>query len=115
MAARACATSSTPRRACPIPKNPTRGSPRPGGRGRWGAGTPPSTNLANCWGAPIGSRLPPTRFSKIAENWAGFSSAAEFTADQKARILKGLRARERWFELIDIYSEHVRATRPRGA
>ena len=38
--------------------------------------------------------------------------AAEFSAEQKARILKGLRERERWFEYVDIYAEHVNATRP---
>ena len=61
-------------------------------------------------GVPTGSRLPPTRMSEVAKNWAGYS--VEFTADQKARILRGLRERERWFELVDIYSAHVSATRP---
>jgi uncharacterized protein YndB with AHSA1/START domain len=99
----------------PDPEEPDEGfaSPgRPGALGGWHAAFDELGELLD--GAPIGSRLPSTRFSKIAENWAGFSSASEFSAEQKARILKGLRDRERWFELIDIYSEHVRATRPRG-
>ena len=61
-------------------------------------------------GVPTGSRLPPTRMSEIAQNWAGFPS--EFTAEQKTRILKGLRERERWFELIDLYEAEVSPTRP---
>ena len=63
-------------------------------------------------GAPIGSRRPPTRLVEIFNNWAGFDMAAEFTAGQKARILKGLRERERWFDYVDIYTAHVKATRP---
>jgi len=66
-------------------------------------------------GVPIGSRLPPTRLTEVFDSWAGFEMSAEFTTDQKARILKGLRARERWFECVDIYSEHVMATRPAAA
>jgi hypothetical protein len=41
--------------------------------------------------------------------------SSEFTAEQKARILKGLRAGEHHFDLQDLYTDHVRATRPRGA
>lgn len=61
-------------------------------------------------GVPTGSRLPATRMAYVAGNWAGYTS--EFTADQKARILKGLRERERWFELVDAYKTHVTASRP---
>ncbi len=63
-------------------------------------------------GAPIGARLPPTRLTDIVRDWASMGMSAEFTAEQKARILEGLRAREFHFELTDIYTGHVRATRP---
>ena len=63
-------------------------------------------------GAPIGSRLPPTRLSDIVDNWAAMGMSAEFTPQQKTRIAKGLRAREFHFELTDTYTGHVRATRP---
>jgi uncharacterized protein YndB with AHSA1/START domain len=63
-------------------------------------------------GASIGSRLPPTRLTEIVRNWAEMGMSAEFTAEQKGRILKGLRAREFHFELTDIYTDHVSATRP---
>jgi len=63
-------------------------------------------------GAPIGSRLPPTRLTEIVQNWSVMGMSAEFTAEQKARILKGLRAREYHFELTDRYTTHVKATRP---
>jgi uncharacterized protein YndB with AHSA1/START domain len=63
-------------------------------------------------GAPIGARLPPTRLTDIVRNWAAMDMSAEFTAAQKSRILKGLRAREFHFELTDTYTGHVRATRP---
>ena len=66
-------------------------------------------------GAPIGSRLPPTRLTEIAANWAEMGMSAEFTAEQKARILKGLRAREFHFDLTDLYTDHVKATRPPAA
>jgi uncharacterized protein YndB with AHSA1/START domain len=60
-------------------------------------------------------RLPATRLTEIARNWASMSWSAEFTPEQKARIIIGLRARERWFDYTDMYREHVRATRPRPA
>lgn len=63
-------------------------------------------------GAPIGSHLPPTRLTEIVRDWAGMGMSAEFTAAQKARILKWLRAREHHFELTDLYTDHVSATRP---
>jgi hypothetical protein len=66
-------------------------------------------------GAPIGSRLPPTRLSDIVANWAAMDMSAAFTPEQKARIAKGLRAREFHFELTDLYADHVRATRPPAA
>jgi uncharacterized protein YndB with AHSA1/START domain len=86
---------------------------RPGALAGWHGAFDELAELLD--GAPIGSRLPPTRLTEIFHNWAGFEMSAEFTPEQKARILKGLRERERWFGYVDIYSEHVRATRPRAA
>jgi uncharacterized protein YndB with AHSA1/START domain len=63
-------------------------------------------------GDPIGSRLAPTRLTEIVQNWSAMDMSAEFTAEQKARVLKGLRAREYHFELTDLYTTHVKATRP---
>lgn len=63
-------------------------------------------------GVPIGSRLPPTRLTAIARNWAAMEMSAEFTPEQKGRILQGLRAREFHFALTDLYTVHVTATRP---
>ncbi|HEY1750081.1 MAG TPA: SRPBCC domain-containing protein [Caulobacteraceae bacterium] len=63
-------------------------------------------------GTPLRDRLPPTRLTEIARNWASMGMSAEFTPDQKKRIIIGLRARERWFDYVDAYREHVRATRP---
>jgi uncharacterized protein YndB with AHSA1/START domain len=83
---------------------------RPGSLAGWHAAFDELDELLD--GAPINSRLPPTRLTEIFENWAGFSMSAEFTTDQKARILSGLRVRERWFDLKDLYTEHVAATRP---
>jgi uncharacterized protein YndB with AHSA1/START domain len=62
--------------------------------------------------APIGSRLPSTRLTEIVLNWSEMGMSAEFTAEQKVRILKGLRAREYHFELWDLYTAHVKAVRP---
>jgi uncharacterized protein YndB with AHSA1/START domain len=85
---------------------------RPGSLAGWHAAFDELDELLD--GVPIGSRLPPTRLTEIFENWAGFGMSAEFTPAQKTRILKGLRVRERWFDLKDTYTEHVRATRPRA-
>ena len=81
---------------------------RPGSLGGWHSAFEELAELLD--GVPTGSRLPDTRMSEVARNWAGY--ATEFTAEQKARILKGLRERERWFELVDLYGAHVRASRP---
>jgi uncharacterized protein YndB with AHSA1/START domain len=86
---------------------------RPGSLAGWHAGFDELDELLD--GAPINSRLPPTRLIEIFENWASFSMSAEFTPEQKASILKGLRVRERWFDLKDLYTEHVTATRPPAA
>lgn len=81
---------------------------RPGSLAGWHSAFEELADLLD--GVPTGSRLPPTRMSAVAKNWAGYAS--EFTADQKARILKGLRERERWFELVDLYEVHVTGSRP---
>ncbi len=90
------------------PREIFRSPGRPGSLGGWHSAFEELAEHLD--GVPTGSRLPPTRMSAVAKNWAGFQS--EFTVEQKARILKGLRERERWFELVDIYEAHVRASRP---
>jgi len=83
---------------------------RPGSLAGWHGAFDELAELLD--GVPINSRLPPTRLTEIFDNWASFSMSAEFTADQKARIRKGLRVRECWFDYVDIYTAHVKATRP---
>jgi len=62
-------------------------------------------------GVPCGSRLSATRLSRIAQAWT-LRHADEFSDDQRARIVRGLRGRERWNELNDIYRAHIKATIP---
>jgi len=90
------------------PREIFRSPGRPGSLAGWHSAFEELAELLD--GVPTGSRLPPTHLTKVAQNWAGFAN--EFTTEQKARILKGLRERERWFELVDIYEAEVRATRP---
>jgi uncharacterized protein YndB with AHSA1/START domain len=90
------------------PREAYRSPGRPGSLGGWHSAFEELDEFLD--GVPAGSRLPPTRMSAVARNWAGFPS--EFTPDQKTRILKGLRERERWFELVDIYEAYVKASRP---
>jgi hypothetical protein len=90
------------------PREMFRAPGRPGSLGGWHAAFDELEEFLD--GVPTGSRLPPTRMSAVAQNWAGFPS--DFTAEQKVRILRGLRERERWFELVDIYEGHVTASRP---
>ena len=47
-----------------------------------------------------------------ARNWATMSWVDEFTPEQKKWIIIYLRARERWFDYVDLNRQHVRATRP---
>jgi uncharacterized protein YndB with AHSA1/START domain len=95
----------------PDEPRPEFGSPgRPGALAGWHHAFEELAELLD--GAPIGSRLPPTRLSDIVDNWAAMGMSAEFTPQQKTRIAKGLRAREFHFELTDTYTGHVRATRP---
>jgi uncharacterized protein YndB with AHSA1/START domain len=90
------------------PREIYRSPGRPGSLAGWHAAFDELAEFLD--GVPTGSRLPASRMSEVAGNWAGY--ATEFTAEQKARILKGLRERERWFELVDTYESRVRATRP---
>jgi uncharacterized protein YndB with AHSA1/START domain len=80
-----------------------------GNLGGWHSGFEELADLLD--GVPCGSRRPPTEFSAIARDWAE-RFGAEFSAEQKAKILRELRERERWFELRKIYRAHVDATLP---
>jgi uncharacterized protein YndB with AHSA1/START domain len=67
-------------------------------------------------GVPVGSRLAPTEFSRFVEKWATQSGGlVPFTREQleqRGRVYRGLRSRERWFELIRVYRAHIAATIP---
>jgi uncharacterized protein YndB with AHSA1/START domain len=62
-------------------------------------------------GVPCGSRRPPTEFSAIVQDWAE-RFGRDFSTEQKSKISRELRERERWFELIKIYRAHIDATLP---
>jgi uncharacterized protein YndB with AHSA1/START domain len=80
-----------------------------GNLGGWHSGFEELADLLD--GVPCGSRRPPTAFSAIAQDWAD-RFGAEFTAEQKSKIVRELRERERWLELCDIYRAHIDATLP---
>ena len=62
---------------------------------------------------PRGSHLPPSRLSAVAKAWAGEKvQKGQFAADIADRYVKELRAEESYFDLIDIYREHIRTTLP---
>ena len=64
-------------------------------------------------GVPRGSRLAPSRLSAVAKAWAGEKvQKGQFAADAADRYVKELRAEESYFDLIDIYREHIRTTLP---
>jgi uncharacterized protein YndB with AHSA1/START domain len=67
-------------------------------------------------GVPVGSRLPPTEFSAFVKKWAivppGMNDIPEEQKKQRMLVYRALRGRERWFELIRAYREHVKATIP---
>jgi hypothetical protein len=112
-AARGYSICNTPRPASPAATGRHR---RPGTRRGVAetsvAGVPPSRNWADLLdGVPCGSRRPQTEFGAIAQDWAE-RFGAEFSAEQKTKILRELRERERWFELRRIYRAHVDATLP---
>ena len=65
-------------------------------------------------GVPVGSRLPPTEMSAVAQHWADMAGrhGIGLTSEQLARIVRGLRGSERWNELNKIYRAHIKATLP---
>jgi len=70
-------------------------------------------------GVPRGTRLPPSRFSAVAKAWAGEKvRKGKFAADDADGYVGELRAEESYFDLIDVYRDHIRATltpaKPKG-
>ncbi|HLY80134.1 MAG TPA: SRPBCC domain-containing protein [Caulobacteraceae bacterium] len=65
-------------------------------------------------GVPVGSRLPPTEFSAFVRKWALVpgNDVPEEQKRQRMLVYRGLRSRERWFELIRLYRTHIAATIP---
>jgi uncharacterized protein YndB with AHSA1/START domain len=64
-------------------------------------------------GAPRGSRLPPSRLSAVAKAWADEKvRKGKFPAADADGYVGELRAEESYFDLIDIYREHIRAMLP---
>jgi uncharacterized protein YndB with AHSA1/START domain len=65
-------------------------------------------------GVPQGSRLPETEMSRIVREWADQTSFFDYdlSETQLARIVRGLRGKERWNELNNIYRAHIAATIP---
>jgi uncharacterized protein YndB with AHSA1/START domain len=64
-------------------------------------------------GVPRGARLPPSRLSAVATAWAGEKvQKGQFAADAADRYVKELRAEESYFDLVDIYRDHIRASLP---
>jgi uncharacterized protein YndB with AHSA1/START domain len=61
-------------------------------------------------GVPVGSRLPPTEFSALAEAWVKDVQGSRMTPEAGARIVAGLRRKERWNELNKVYRAHILAT-----
>jgi uncharacterized protein YndB with AHSA1/START domain len=83
---------------------------RPGFVGGWHGMFDELTDFLD--GVPGGSRLPQTRLGRIAQGWARYASGLDLTAEQKSRIAHGIRLRERWNELNEIYRAHIKATIP---
>jgi len=83
---------------------------RPGFVGGWHGMFDELTDFLD--GVPGGSRLPPTRLGAIAQGWVRQASGLDLTPEQKSRIAYGLRLREHWNELNDIYRAHIKATIP---
>jgi uncharacterized protein YndB with AHSA1/START domain len=67
-------------------------------------------------GVPVGSRLPPTAFSAFVKKWAteapGLNGIPEAQKQQRMLVYRALRGRERWFELIGAYRDHIKARIP---
>jgi uncharacterized protein YndB with AHSA1/START domain len=87
---------------------------RPGFLGGWHEMFDGLTDFLD--GAPVGSRLPPTEFSRFVEKWAtvpaGMNDISEEQKKQRMQVYRDLRGRERWFELIRAYRAHIAATIP---
>ena len=80
-----------------------------GNLGGWHSGFEELADLLD--GVPCGSRRPPTEFSALAEDWAA-RFGRDLTAEQRGKVVRESRERERWFELIKIYRAHIDATLP---
>jgi uncharacterized protein YndB with AHSA1/START domain len=65
-------------------------------------------------GVPQNSRLPATEMSRVVEHWAGETGfySDGISAEQRDRIVRGLRGAERWNELNKIYRAHIATTIP---
>jgi uncharacterized protein YndB with AHSA1/START domain len=64
-------------------------------------------------GVRPGSRLPPSAFGAVAAAWAGKKvGSGEFDAELAERYVRELRAEEAYFDLIQIYREHIKSTIP---
>ncbi|HEX4197036.1 MAG TPA: SRPBCC domain-containing protein [Caulobacteraceae bacterium] len=67
-------------------------------------------------GVPVGSRLPETKFSAFVKKWAtaapGLNDLTPEQKEARGRAYRSLRSRERWFELIRRYRDHIKATIP---
>jgi uncharacterized protein YndB with AHSA1/START domain len=63
-------------------------------------------------GVLTGSRLPPTEMNTVVKAWVDGVRERGMTDKDAARIVLGLRRKERWNELNKIYRAHIRATLP---
>ncbi|HEX3917792.1 MAG TPA: SRPBCC domain-containing protein [Caulobacteraceae bacterium] len=65
-------------------------------------------------GVATGSRLPDTELGHVARWWADYPppSARDLTPEQRDTIARSMRLRQRWFELIEVYRDHIAATIP---
>jgi uncharacterized protein YndB with AHSA1/START domain len=70
-------------------------------------------------GVPVGSRLPPTEMSIFVKKWAtvapGMTNLTGKQSKERMLAYRSLRSRERWFELIHTYREHIKAAIPPAA
>ena len=63
-------------------------------------------------GVLTGSRLPPTEMNTLVKAWVQSVQSRGMTPRDGARIVLGLRRKERWNELNKIYRAHIKATLP---
>ena len=66
-------------------------------------------------GVLTGSRLPPTEMSRLVKAWVDGVRERGMSEKDAARITLGLRRKERWNELNQIYRAHIKATLPPAA